>query len=86
MKIIMTKNNITVVIKENIRTYGCYSDEFKLLKEFFYDENSKDILNISEKEFLHIINKNKRKNIKHNLIKDMKINEKLMEKLNDSTN
>jgi hypothetical protein len=82
----MTKNNVTVVIKENIRSYGCCSDEFKLLKEFFYDDNSKDILDISEKEFIHIINKNKRKSIKHNLIKDMKINKKLLEKLNDSTN
>jgi len=83
MKIIITDDNIIVTIKNRIRTYSYISDEFKVIKECF---NSKKMLTISEKEFLHVVNKHRRKNIKDNLIKDMQIDKQLLEKLNDTTN
>jgi len=81
MKIIITDDNIIVTIKNSVRAYSHISDEFKVLKECF---DGKKMFTISEKEFLHIVNKYKRKNIKDNLIKNMKIDKRLMEKLNDT--
>jgi len=84
MKYVITDSSILITIGDGVEIYGKESREYKQLKEYFNLLDDKD--NIDEKKVRRAIYVDRIKKVKKLLIENIKISEKLKEKLNDTKN